>query len=405
MTYFVLAALVVVVIAVGLLLRPLLRQSSKKGPSPQDVSAGVYKYEFERLQADRSDGAISPQDYDTTVDELKKRVAQDMAVSAPVRHAKVPRGVAWLLGISVPVVAVALYLFLATPAALDAGADNAHMSDDQQIANMVDGLAAKLKQAPNNPEGWLMLARSYKAMGRLVEAEKAYEQANALVALDAQTLTDYADVAASNAQGRFEGKPLQLIGKALAAEPNHPMGLWLSGTASFKGGRYDDAIRTWTHLLALLPPGSEDVQVLKDAIEDARAQGGKLDAQAKTPVIAPLDVRGVVVLDAAVKDKAFSGGTVLVIARKPGERMPVAVLQQKGAVSFPLDFVLNEAAKMNPNGAREDYKRLEIEARLSKSGMAHMQAGDLYSEVAVVELAGGRGKGGNVRLVLSKVNP
>lgn len=136
---------------------------------------------------------------------------------------------------------------------------------------MVAGLAAKLEKEPENLQGWTMLARSYRAMGRLPEAEKAFERAEKFIENDAQLLADYADVAAANARGDFRGKPMRLIEKALKVDPDNMQALWLAGSAAFAREDFARAIGHWERLVAQLPPDSEDAQMLRANIGEARA--------------------------------------------------------------------------------------------------------------------------------------
>jgi cytochrome c-type biogenesis protein CcmH len=87
-------------------------------------------------------------------------------------------------------------------------------------------------------------------------------------------LASYADVSAANARGSLAGKPMQLIEKALKADPQNGMALWLSGTADLEAKNYAKTLRTWQKLAALLPPGSDDARVLQGAIADVRAKSG-----------------------------------------------------------------------------------------------------------------------------------
>src|SRR3569832_764086 len=120
-----------------------------------------------------------------------------------------------------------------------------------------------------------MLARSYKVMGRPAEAQRAFERAGTFIDNDAELLAEYADVVAANANGDLSGKLKELIDKALKVDPNHPMALWLAGTAALNEKRYDDAVKFWQRLQPQLPPDSQDAQTIAAAIEEARALGGK----------------------------------------------------------------------------------------------------------------------------------
>lgn len=48
------------------------------------------------------------------------------------------------------------------------------------VASLVSGLEDRLRQAPNDGKGWLLLAKSYRHLGRLEDARAAYRKADAL---------------------------------------------------------------------------------------------------------------------------------------------------------------------------------------------------------------------------------
>jgi cytochrome c-type biogenesis protein CcmH len=277
------------------------------------------------------------------------------------------------------------------------------MANQQDLEKMVMALADKLEKEPNNPKGWAMLARSYKVIGRNAEAEKAFERAGSFIDDDAQMLAAYADVMASNNGGTLLGKPAMLIQKALKADPENPMALWLAGTADLEAKNYPAALRTWERLASLLPPGSDDARMLQGAIDDARSRAG-LPAKASAPAVALAaagggNVSGTVELDPSLKGKAGPDDTVMVIARLPGSRMPIAAARLRAA-DLPVKFVLDDSLSMNRQSPISAAKEVEVEARISKTGMAKAEPGDLISAVQTVKV----GSSG-IALRVAKVRP
>ena len=261
----------------------------------------------------------------------------------------------------------------------------------QDVEKMVASLAASLEADPSNLQGWAMLARSYKVMGRPAEAEKAYDRAGAYLDGDAQLLADYADVAANNANGNFEGKPRAIIKRALKADPNNMMALWLSGTADYNQGNYKGAVQVWERLGKLLPPESEDAKMIQGAILEARDKA-KLPPETLSSKPAPANtavsgksISGVVELSADLKSRVKPDDVVMVIARAPGVRMPVAIMRSRAA-DLPLRFVLNDALAMTPNMLISQLSEATVEVRISKSGQAKPEPGDLYSNVQTVKV-------------------
>jgi cytochrome c-type biogenesis protein CcmH len=180
--------------------------------------------------------------------------------------------------------ALGLYLQLGTPEAINPIV--ATNNNDHQMKEMVDSLAARLKANPNDPKGWAMLARSYKAMGRFEEAQQAFNKAGDIVKTDPDLLVDHAEVIAILGGNKLEGKPQQMIDEALRLNPEHPMGLMMAGVAAYQNADYKSAVTRWEKLLAMLPPDSPDAQQMQANIDDARAKGGMVASESnKLPPI------------------------------------------------------------------------------------------------------------------------
>lgn len=161
-----------------------------------------------------------------------------------------------------PVEAVATHAYAAE--------DSAQSAATQQIAQMVDRLAERLKKEPDNGQGWQMLARFYAVLGNFPAAAGAFARASALLPEDADTLADYADALVMTQDGAFSDQSQQLIQRALALAPQHPKALALAGSAAFKRQDFGAALVSWNKALAVLPADSELAQSLKASSAEAR---------------------------------------------------------------------------------------------------------------------------------------
>ena len=274
MTGFIIGALLLLVATLALLLLPFYRRAKSSDLSRQELNAAIYRDQFAELERDRAEGALSQDDYVQARAELQRRLIEDSATTDPVAATTPPsRAVPTGVAISLPLVALLLYLLLGSPAGLKPPAPAEKQVSAQDIEHMVTALASKLEQDPNNPQGWSMLARSYRQMGRMPDAVRAFERAASLHVGNADFYVEYADTLAS-IQG-FDIKVRALIDKALQLEPSHPIGLWLRGTAAYEGGQYQKAIADWEALLKLVPPESEDANVLRANIAEAKGRLGK----------------------------------------------------------------------------------------------------------------------------------
>jgi cytochrome c-type biogenesis protein CcmH len=277
MNVFIGISALLTLLVVAWLVRPLLRKPTGSGISSEKLNAAIHRDQLHALEADLARGVISQQDFETTRDELQLRLLDDTeSFEASPKNRKAgfwtPKRTSLAVGISLPVLALGLYLQLGTPEAINPVATAE--SNDHQMKEMIDSLAARLKANPNDPKGWAMLARSYKAMGRFEEAQLAFEKAGDIVKTDPDLLVDHAELTAILAGNKLEGKPQQMIEEALRLNPEHPMGLMMAGVAAYQNADYKNAVTRWEKLLTMLPPDSPDAQQMQANIDDARAKGG-----------------------------------------------------------------------------------------------------------------------------------
>jgi cytochrome c-type biogenesis protein CcmH len=310
-------------------------------------------------------------------------------VSPAPGAAAAQRGTPWAAAVLaglVPVAAVLLYLFVGTPDALGpqariAAAEGGHEVTREQVEKMVADLAARLEREPDNVNGWVVLARSYYVMNRFDDAAKAYERAVTLVPNDPDLLADYADTLAVTTGGNLSGKPLELAKRALAADPTHWKALALIGTEAFNRKDYKTAVQYWEKLKASAPPGSPIAQSIDASIAEARELGGmKAAGKAPAPVVAaPAGgrVAGKVDLSPGLKGKVAPTDTVFVFARAAeGPRMPLAIIRRQ-VKDLPFEFALDDSMAMAPEMKLSSFPDVVVGARVSRSGNATPQSGDL----------------------------
>lgn len=370
--------------------------------SRREANLAIYRDQMQELESDLAAGTLYADQYEQVRRELESRVLEDTAVGGSPDQA-VSHGTKWLplvVGAGVPVLAVSLYLVLGNPRGVDpqqalpaqaADGQSTHEVTADQIAGLVDGLAARLKQEPDNPQGWVMLARSYSVLQRFPEAVQAYEKAVALVPDNGQLLADYADALAMVQNGDLSGKPAQMIEKSLKADPNNVKGLALAGTVAFEQGNYAAAVSHWEKAASLLPPESDFARSIQNSIAEAQQKGGLAPSVAAAPAAAQevatpartdaasASIAGTVTLSPQLSAKAAPGDTVFVFARAAsGPRMPLAIVR-KQVKDLPIHFSLDDSLAMAPNMKLSSFPQVVVGARISKSGNAIAQSGDLES--------------------------
>ena len=276
------------------------------------------------------------------------------------------------------------------PAAAAAAPDAEEQAARKQIEAMVDKLAERLKDKPDDATGWQMLGRSYTVLGRVDDAQPAYAKAVALRGNDAGTLADYADALATKNGGQATAESDAIVSRALLANPTHLKALALAGTSAFERADYAGAVRYWEKMALSLPPDSPDAPRLQASLDEARKRGGiaapTTATATATAVVAAANasVSGTVTLSPALAAKASPTDTVFVFARAAqGPRMPLAVLRAQ-VKDLPLNYKLDDSMAMAPSARISGAAQVIVGARISKSGNAIPQPGDLAGESAPV---------------------
>ena len=256
--FWVICALMIV-IALAFIL-PALQRSEKSNVvsdvERKQANIEVYRDQLSELEADRLNGIVAEDQYAQDRDEIERRLLEDVTTTrskkttgaAPINA----RNTAYLLGIGLPIVAVVFYMSIGEPDRITnpapVGAPPSAASaapperTQEQIEANVAKLAERLKSSPNDAQGWTMLARSYSSMEKYSEAANAYAKATELNPKDADLLAEYAFVTGM-AEGRsLEGKPTEIINRALKVDPENAKALQLAGSAAFQAKDYKKAI-------------------------------------------------------------------------------------------------------------------------------------------------------------------
>lgn len=277
MTQFAIFAALLLAVAFAFLLPPLWLGLRRQGAADRKAAnLAIFRDQLAELEREQAEGTLAEADYQQARSELQKRLLEEVdrsndeeqpASQAPTRKTAIA------LLLALPLLALAGYALLGNPRGLDPAQTMAQpkMSPDQ-INAMVEKLAAKVAANPDDLQGWLMLARSYKVLGRYEEAIKAYARAEKEVAKDPDLLASYAEtIAMASGDQGLQGKPTQLVEKALKLDPKHGHSLFLAGASAMERGDRKAAIGYWEALLPQVEPGSEIDQMLRSGIDKMKA--------------------------------------------------------------------------------------------------------------------------------------
>ncbi|MGR8940830.1 MAG: tetratricopeptide repeat protein, partial [Gammaproteobacteria bacterium] len=283
--------------------------------------------------------------------------------------------------------------------AIEHGAELAQASPEgmpspADIEKMVAGLAEKMKANPDDGEGWLMLGKSYKYLELYPKAADAFGNAYRLMGDKADVMLLYAEALAFAADKNLAGKPAELIFKALKLEPENPNGLWLAGLAKVQQGDPQGAATLWRKLESLLPEGSEPRKEMQNIIAGLPAQAQAAASETPPPPAATAAAASISVevsLAPELRQAASPGDTVFIYAQAlTGPKMPLAIVR-KQVSDLPLKVTLDDSTAMMPAMKLSNFGEVKLLARISKSGQAVTQPGDLIGTVEKAALSGSKG--------------
>lgn len=404
MMQFLLIAAGMAVVALAWVLPVLLRRRDTAGAVQQRASTlAILKDQLAELEQDLVAGTLPQQQYQQAREDLERRAIEETrGIAAPVSASSTPaRWTAATLALLIPLCAAALYWQFGTPEGIApaAAVHGGSKVTSEEVEAMVAKLAARMQQSPDDGNGWALLARSYLVMQRPKEAVAAYERAIAILKDNADLLADYADALALAQGRRIEGKPLQIVERALKIDPMQWKALAIAGSAAFDRKDYKSAVTYWEKLQSRAEPGSELAREVGANIDEARQLGGITVATKAAPASKPTaeaqiksagaSVDGTVTLSRELAGKAAPTDTVFVFARAAeGPRMPLAIVRLQ-VKDLPAKFHLDDSLAMSPEMKLSKFPDVVIGARVSKAASATPQAGDLQGASKPVKVGSG----------------
>lgn len=431
LSFWVLAGLLACA-AVALVAWPLVRRAD---PSLEDEARrlAVYRDRRDEIRRELEAGRLSAEEAQRAEDELIAEAARQFDTGTADASRGVGgvggtgagrggrAGIAWTLvvALAIPLSAVGVYRSIGAPAlvTLDAATLRGELTPER-IAQAIAELEKRVAAAPQDGEAWAMLAEASRLNDDPGRAAEAYGKATALQPDNARLLADYAETLVIVSQGDFSGRPVELLERALRADPDDGKALALMAAAQYKLGNPGRALKLLEQLASALPPDSEELRRLSGAMRrieadiaargtaaqpgdpgaagdrktasgprNAAARGvpgaeapGRPDSRAaadRDP--AATRITGTIALDASLGAAPPPGATVFVVARAAeGPRMPIAVQRLEVGKTWPLRFELSDAQAMDASRKLSSFGQVVVEARISASGDAARRSGDPF---------------------------
>lgn len=397
-TIFWLFVLVAVVLALAFVLPWLMRRGNAEQTQAarRDINLAIYRDQMQDLKAEYAQGLISEEQYLATKRELEMRTAEDAVAQEDLSAVpKSGRRLGYGLAAVIPVATIALYAWLGEPNALMVSAHGPQSAQagpptEADLMQIIQRMEQSAQANPNDLENWETLANAYAMLSRWPEALQAFEKAFALAPNQASVLSGYAEALAMTGDMLMVGRPMELVNRALQADPNDRKGLELSAIHAFQSEEFLASVQYLDRLLRLvsldMPYAQEILRMRNEAVRLASANNGAL-------------VAGRVVVAPELVSQIRPDSTIYLIARD-GETGPPVAAARFTVGAFPLSFRLDDSMAMNPANRLSDHQNVVLLARISASGTPAAQSGDLEGRMVGVTVGST-----DVQLVIDRVLP
>jgi len=359
----------------------------RRGPPAADATRDHLR-RFAELDEDIAAGEVDPTEAPLLRAELERAVIDAVPDSgtATLRHGN--RGLLAALVLAVLLAAIPLYQELGMPRIAELGLgplDNTANDPHQSIEALLEKVRERTRNTPDDREAWTMLARSTLALGSYAEALSAAERAHLLAPDDVPGMLLFVDALAMHEQGRIGERARALLERVLAAEPGNPTGLVLAGIAAQQSGDGARATALWQQALAALPPGAPFRSELETMLAEVTPDVAAATTTALPETAAAVAVTATVSLAPALAATAPPDTTLFVVARAvDGPPAPLAVARHR-ADELPLTVRLDDSMAMVPGRTLSAAGSIYVVARLSRSGNAMPESGDLEGRSAAFD--------------------
>jgi cytochrome c-type biogenesis protein CcmH len=353
-----------------------------------DAVVALYRVKQLELEQELASAQINRSDYDQGLAEMQRTLLLETSVSSVATSSPNHAGGVLLLIVAlvIPVAGLLTYVQLGAHSSLE---QSFNMQNTRSIAasstsipDLISSLKNELKQQPNNPEGWYLLANSHMQTEQLLQGITAFEQALSYVQAGsrkhAALLGQYAQ-ALFFYEGGFSPQVNNAIAEAMAQDPKDVSALSLLGIQAFENESYDAAIQFWQRALPSAGEGQGKAS-LQAGIASAQDMLNKGPLQGLSMTL-PVKVSLANGLSIPVSEQA-----VLFVYAQQAERAMPLFATKLNPRDLPLDVLLIDAMALQQGTRLADYKTLNISAHIAMAGVPGQKPGDLVSQTLIVTL-------------------
>ena len=382
---FWIAAIGLLLLALLILLPPILRvQVTDQADDRQKQNIDIARDKKNGFDSQLAQGELNQEEYDNTLLDLQTALALDLENIEASDPGQQGRWVVWLLAVAIPISSFGLYFQLGeygvikNPALAQVPVDTRAQNQltDLSVEEIEELIKQRLRNNPEDAEGWFVLGKTYMARQKFDKAITAYQRTYDLVGEEPGVMFSLADALAMQNDGAMQGEPEQLVKRGLEISPQDPTGLWLAGLAAEQRQDYKGAHALWSQLMPLIQNDPESSTEVRELIQLLEQRDPQLSASVAVVRILNLSIS----LAENLRHLAAPGDSVFVYAKAmDGPPMPLAV-KRLTVQDLPADVTLSDSDAMIQTMKLSSFARVIVGARVSISGNPVAQPGDLFVE-------------------------
>jgi len=175
------------------------------------------------------------------------------------------------LVIAVGAGAIALYSDTGTPGLVDAEQQQRPEVDPEVMA-LIEKLEKVMEERPNDPKGWLLLARAYTKLGEVNKAIEAYRRVVKLDPDNIRAAMAMGGLMVASSGGRVPPEAMEIFQKIAETGSAPPMVQFYLGMGHMQNGDTVAAYDAWSDLAEATPPGAPWIPMLRKNLTKLAAE-------------------------------------------------------------------------------------------------------------------------------------
>lgn len=354
-----------------------------------EQNVAIFRRRLASLEAARERGDIDTERFAEDRLELERSLLEDTEVTArrPLKAASSGKLVVPVVMIAVVVISVLWYQQEGAEGDLTllAVQEDVQNDPDGSLAMYIERMEEQAARQPNNPNVWSTLFPLYRETGQTDQAVDALERLIEIEGRIAPLLAQLAQIRFFVAGRELTDEVQALVDETLEQDPRQPTVLGMLGIHAFDNGDYEQAIDRWRRAVANIEDPNTAAS-LREGIRVAQERMGVVPEEAAVEAAESTGIRVTVSLDEALAERVNDNDTVFITARDiDGELPPLAVVQALVS-ELPMTVVLDNSVAMSPQAQISQVREARLMVRVSPSGQATPQPGDLFGDLEGVSV-------------------